>query len=95
MILRLIDQDYPELSTLDQDIQDNLVRLPSHYLIHDLLTGHFVTVLRFVSPMLESTGITEAEFYRLLKSTLQEYQSQHPELNDRFKALESTDSPYR
>ena len=86
--LRLIDQDYPELSTLDQDIQDNLVRLPSHYLIHDLLTGHFVTVLRFVSPMLESTGITEAEFYRLLKSTLQEYQSQHPELNDRFKALD-------
>ncbi|HCH01835.1 MAG TPA: IucA/IucC family protein [Vibrio sp.] len=86
--LRLIDQDYPELSTLDNDIQANLVRLPAHYLIHDLLTGHFVTVLRFVSPMLEEGGVSEPEFYRLLKSTLQEYQAQHPELNERFKALD-------
>lgn len=86
--LRLIDQDYPELSTLDHDIQENLVRLPAHYLIHDLLTGHFVTVLRFVSPMLEGVGFNEPEFYRLLKSTLQDYQSQHPELNDRFKELD-------
>nr|WP_267135422.1 IucA/IucC family protein [Vibrio sp. CK2-1] len=86
--LRLIDQDYPELSALDHDIQANLVRLPAHYLIHDLLTGHFVTVLRFVSPMLEASGVSELEFYRLLKSTLQDYQVQHPELSERFKALD-------
>lgn len=85
--LRLIDQDYPELSTLDRDIQDNLVRLPPHYLIHDLLTGHFVTVLRFISPMLEEIGVSELEFYRLLKATLQQYQAQHPELSNRFKDL--------
>ncbi|WP_105901368.1 IucA/IucC family protein [Vibrio gangliei] len=86
--LRLIDQDFPELSTLDQDIQVNLVRLPAHYLIHDLLTGHFVTVLRFVSPMLEKSGVSEQEFYQLLTRTLQAYQAEHPELNERFKALD-------
>ncbi|OEF23396.1 IucA/IucC family protein [Vibrio rumoiensis] len=85
--LRLIDQPFEELDSLDRDIQDNLVRLPAHYLIHDLLTGHFVTVLRFVSPWLTNVGVSETQFYRYLNQALQEYQSENPELAPRFKLL--------
>ncbi|WP_413478498.1 IucA/IucC family protein [Vibrio hibernica] len=85
--LRLIDQPFSELESLDQDIQNNLVRLPAYYLIHDLLTGHFVTVLRFISPWLENLGVTEVEFYQLLHRTLTSYQSQHPELSSRYELL--------
>ncbi|WP_234497486.1 IucA/IucC family protein [Vibrio maritimus] len=83
--LRLVDQPYPELASLEQSIQDNLTRLPPHYLVHDLLTGHFVTVLRFVSPWLESEGISEALFYGYLADEVKTYQTSHPELKERFK----------
>lgn len=83
--LRLVDQPYPELASLEQSIQDNLTRLPPHYLVHDLLTGHFVTVLRFVSPWLESEGISEALFYGYLADEIKTYQTSHSELEDRFK----------
>ena len=85
--LRLIDQPFEELNSLDDDIQNNLVRLPAHYLIHDLLTGHFVTVLRFVSPWLSRMGVAETQFYRYLHEEIQAYQVVHPELSERFMML--------
>ncbi len=51
-----------------------LERLPPHYLIHDLITGHFVTVLRFVSGALEEgEGFPEANFYRVLAEEIALY----------------------
>lgn len=82
--LRLVDQAYPELDTLNADIRNTLTRLPPKYLVHDLLTGHFVTVLRFISPHLISLGVTEQEFYQLLRQTLTDYQQQHPDLAERY-----------
>lgn len=82
--LRLVDQPYPELDSLSQDIRDTLTRLPAKYLVHDLLTGHFVTVLRFISPHLIKLGVSEREFYQLLRQTLIRYQQQHPELAERY-----------
>ena len=63
------------------------MRLPAHYLIHDLLTGHFVTVLRFVSPWLSRMGVAETQFYRYLHEEIQAYQVVHPELSERFMML--------
>ena len=67
------------------EIAQKLDKMPASYLIHDLLTGHFVTVLRFVSEvMVESDGLKEVEFYQILASVLSEYlegKSVDPELN--------------
>ncbi|NRD75339.1 IucA/IucC family protein [Shewanella sp. VB17] len=86
--LRLVDQDYPELDSLDLDIRKTLTRLPAHYLVHDLLTGHFVTVLRFISPKVASLGLSEVRFYRLLNQVITQYQTQHPELTPRYKQFD-------
>jgi len=83
--LRLVDQDFAELESLDADIKSVLTRLPPHYLIHDLQTGHFVTVLRYLSALLhEQELMTETEFYSVLAEVIYEYQSGCPQLRERF-----------
>lgn len=55
-----------------------LDKLPPHYLIHDLFTGHFVTVLRFVSEVMEeSDDFKELDFYHILSSVLADYINTH------------------
>lgn len=61
-----------------------LKTLPPEYLIHDLITGHFITVLRFISPILEKENLlSESRFYEILgdeiKHYLQTYHSDLPE----------------
>lgn len=59
----------------------DLTRLPRHYLIHDLLTGHLVTVLRFISETLqECDRFPEIKFYQILGHVLTEYLEQNPEI---------------
>ncbi|WP_353499953.1 IucA/IucC family C-terminal-domain containing protein [Vibrio sp. CB1-14] len=84
--LRLVDEELPELDSLDGAIKQNLTRLPAKYLVH------VVTVLRFVSPWLESNGlehqgISEAEFYGLLANEILRYQAEHSHLAPRFEAF--------
>lgn len=56
-----------------------LDQLPPHHLIHDLITGHFVTVLRFVSATLqESENFSEDHFYSLLAQSIQAYLKDYP-----------------
>lgn len=68
-----------------REIAAKLDKLPANYLIHDLMTGHLVTVLRFVSEVMEeSDGLKEIEFYKILAEVVSEYledKSIDPELN--------------
>ncbi|CAI2517501.1 aerobactin synthase IucC [Serratia ficaria] len=82
--MRLVDRDFPEAASLPQGVKDVTVRLSADYLIHDLQTGHFVTVLRFISPLMASCGVSEARFYQLLAQVLQGYMARHPAMADRF-----------
>ncbi|MGO0309517.1 IucA/IucC family protein [Endozoicomonas acroporae] len=91
--LRLIDQDFPELESLSDYARSVTTRLPAEYLIHDLQTGHFVSVLRFISACLAEKGLaekgfSEVDFYGLLGKQLQLYMKAHPELNGRFKLFD-------
>ncbi|WOG27646.1 IucA/IucC family siderophore biosynthesis protein [Endozoicomonas sp. 8E] len=86
--LRLIDQDFPELDTLSDYARSVTTRLPAAHLIHDLQTGHFVTVLRFISACLAEKGFSESRFYQLLGEQLKSYMKAHPELEDRFKLFD-------
>lgn len=59
---------------LFEKIEGELTKLPPHYLIHDLITGHFITVLRFISGVMkESDEFEEKKFYGILSELLQEY----------------------
>jgi aerobactin synthase len=58
------------------NLASHLLQLPRNYLIHDLFTGHFVTVLRFISEVLkECDGYSEYEFYGILGQVLRDYLS--------------------
>ena len=82
--MRLVDEDFPEAATLPTVVKDVTVRLSADYLIHDLQTGHFVTVLRFISPLMQACGVSEARFYQLLAQVLEGYMARHPEMAERF-----------
>jgi aerobactin synthase len=57
-----------------QSIEAQTTRLPPEYLIHDLITGHFITVLRFISGALEETHFfEETKFYALLRAEIENY----------------------
>ena len=72
--LRLCDKLPPKGLENFADIQDEMTKLPPHYLIHDLLTGHFITVLRFVSEVMqESDRLDEKLFYGILADVLKKY----------------------
>ncbi|MCV9878391.1 aerobactin synthase IucC [Brenneria izbisi] len=82
--MRLTQEDFPERRSLPDAVSAVTVRLSADYLIHDLQTGHFVTVLRFISPLTERLGISETRFYQLLAGELQVYMDDHPHLAERF-----------
>ncbi|PJI84284.1 aerobactin synthase [Yoonia maricola] len=82
--LDLVDQDFPEMADLDPAIRALLPRKPPAYIVHDIQTAHFITVLRFLSAALSRSGaLAEDRFYALLAKTLRTYATAHPELADR------------
>lgn len=69
-----VSSESEQLSSLKLNLHKHLDRLPAHYLIHDLLTGHVITVLRFISAVLyESEQFAEKKFYRILSESIQAY----------------------
>ncbi|HVH98175.1 MAG TPA: IucA/IucC family C-terminal-domain containing protein, partial [Enhygromyxa sp.] len=68
---------------------EQLTALPDEHVLHDLYTGYFVSVLRFVAPVLErSFGLAESELLALLRGCLRRYQDAHPELREHFSRLD-------
>ena len=55
-------------------VAGKLDKMPANHLIHDLLTGHLVTVLRFISEtMEESDNFKEIKFYQILSKVISNY----------------------
>ncbi len=66
-------------STLPRNVLSELDSLPSGHIIYDLITGHFVSVLRFISQALyRSHRYQEKYFYRLLGSVIATYEKKYP-----------------
>ncbi|MBS8260841.1 IucA/IucC family siderophore biosynthesis protein [Roseibium polysiphoniae] len=85
----IVNQTFAEHSGLPDEIRSILPNKPPEYIVHDIQTAHFVTVLRFFSERLDAAGaITEGDFYGLLSRTLKTYMSEHPELAERFRTFE-------
>lgn len=87
--LRLAEGDFPERGDLPRDAERATGHLPPEYIVHDLFTGHFVTVLRYLSAqLLAATGLPERRFYGVLAEVLRRYQARHPELAARFETFD-------
>ncbi len=86
--MRLVSSEYPEQASLDDSVKKVTVRLPEHLIIHDLQTGHFVTTLRFISPLVAKLGLSEPQFYRLLGGRLKAYMAAHQEYQPRFEQFD-------
>jgi len=74
---------------------NQLDQLPAHYLIHDLLTGHFVTVLRYLSRHLEEKNrLSEDEFYNVagdvLSQFIQSYIESNGKIDDELNLLKAS-----
>ncbi len=83
--MRLVDQPFPELHSLAENVQGVLTRLPAAYLMHDLQTGHFVTVLRYLSALMQEQNLlAETAFYAALADSIRDYQNAYPQLQERF-----------
>lgn len=55
-------------------LKNSITNLPPRYLLHDLITGHLVTVQRFISAVMkESDGMDEEGFYSILAQVLAPY----------------------
>ncbi|POR55246.1 IucA/IucC family protein [Bosea psychrotolerans] len=81
----LVDQDFPEADDLAPEIKAVLQRRPAAHLQQHLQTGHFTSVLRFLSDALETHDrFPELRFYACLARCLRRYQAAHPELTERF-----------
>lgn len=92
--LRLVDEPLPELDALPPATADAVKRLPPEHLLQDLFTGHLVTTLRFISPLVEAQlGVPETRFYSLLARRLEAYQDSRPELEDRFAMFDIFQDP--
>ena len=59
-----------------------LTKLPPEHLIHDLYTGHFITVLRFLSGTLEDRNIiSETDFYKIFATVIEGYGKTNPAID--------------
>lgn len=87
--LDLADRAFKELDSLPEDIRNILPKKRPEIIIHNILTGHFVTVMRFLSDAAESYGLMkESAFYGLLAARLRRYQSAHPDMKGRFREFD-------
>ncbi len=87
--LRLASGEFPERADLPEAAQKVLTQLPPPYIYHDLFTGHFVTVLRYLSAQLQAdSGLDEMRFYAILTRVLRDYQNRHPELATRHNLFD-------
>jgi aerobactin synthase len=86
--MRLVDKEFPQAASLPSVVKAVTARLSADYLIHDLQTGHFVTVLRFISPLMHVCGVSEHQFYQLLAQVLRRYMAQHPDMAERFSLFD-------
>lgn len=85
----LVDQPFPELDSLPDDIRAVLTKKPPEVIVHDIQTAHFVTVLRFVSNGLAEAGLLKEQvFYGILGDRLKHYMTEYPQYAERFSMFD-------
>lgn len=85
------DRPLPELEALPEDLQAVLRSEPPEGLTQFVFCGLFVCVLRYISNVLtDHHDYPEERFWEQVRETVLDYQSQFPELEDRFDLFDLT-----
>lgn len=83
------DQPLPELERLDEELHDVLRSEPPDGLCQFYFCGLFVGVYRYLAELLaEHHSYDERQFWRQVRQAVLEYQSEFPELEDRFETFD-------
>jgi siderophore synthetase component len=83
------DQEFPESASLPPEVRAVLLSLPADFLIHFIQTTLFVCVFRYISVLLDQrSGLSEDQFWTLARESIQRYQNQFPDMEERFKIFD-------
>jgi siderophore synthetase component len=83
------DRPLPELDALADEMHDVLRKEPPEGLCQFIFSGLFVCVFRYVADVLvEHEGYSEERFWTHARETILDYQSQFPELEERFELFD-------
>ncbi|WP_150467556.1 GNAT family N-acetyltransferase [Francisella sp. SYW-9] len=78
-----------ELVSLPQQVKNAIPQVTDDYLLQFIHTGLFVVHYRYISSILaDKLNYPELHFYQKLHECIQRYQTNHPELNSRFKRFD-------
>ncbi|WP_049971390.1 IucA/IucC family protein [Haladaptatus cibarius] len=83
------DQPLPELESLPDDLSAVLRSEPPEGLCQFIFSGLFVCVFRYVSDSLAThADYSEGKFWSQVRNAILDYQSEFPELEDRFELFD-------
>lgn len=84
-----VDADWERPQGIDAQAWQALPAMPAQHLLHNLWTGLFGSVFRFMASALHEAGVFDEEaFYRLLAQRLRRYQFANLDLRERFAQLD-------
>ncbi|WP_351229245.1 IucA/IucC family siderophore biosynthesis protein [Streptomyces sp. NPDC002133] len=82
-------QALPELETMPDDVRAVLLTEEPAFLTQFIHSGLFVGVFRFLAPLCEEQlGVTEDDFWSLVRAEILRHQSRFPELKDRYETFD-------
>ncbi|MFB7916114.1 IucA/IucC family protein [Streptomyces sp. NPDC056061] len=79
----------PEHGSMPADVREVLLTEPPSFLTQFIHAGLFIGVFRFLSPLCEEQlGVSEDEFWSLVRAEILRYQARFPELKERFEMFD-------
>ncbi|MEV5981704.1 IucA/IucC family siderophore biosynthesis protein [Streptomyces sp. NPDC052114] len=79
----------PEHASMPADVRDVLLTEPPGFLTQFIHSGLFVGVFRYLAPLYEQQlGVTEADFWSLLRTEILRHQARAPELKERYEMFD-------
>ncbi|WP_299540594.1 IucA/IucC family siderophore biosynthesis protein [uncultured Streptomyces sp.] len=79
----------PELGTMPDDVREVLLTEAPSFLTQFIHSGLFVGVFRYLSPLCEEQlGVTESDFWSLVRAEILRHHARFPELKERFEMFD-------
>ncbi|MGW7291680.1 IucA/IucC family protein [Streptomyces xiamenensis] len=87
--VNLSAEPLPEFDGIPHEVREVLLTEPADFLPQFIHSGLFVGVFRYLAPLCEEQlGVSEDDFWSLVRAEILRYQQRFPELKNRFDAFE-------
>ncbi|SDK32999.1 IucA/IucC family protein [Streptomyces indicus] len=79
----------PEHASMPEDVREVLLTEPPEFLTQFIHSGLFIGVFRYLAPLYEQQlGLSEGDFWALVRAEILRYQARFPQLKDRFETFD-------